>query len=88
MSEQQQWKHERPSWCPHGDCEFLRRAQDALCGGHLPASIPHDGDANTHRLCFRADGTVFDLQVNHGDLWWLRRVCDALDGRHTADYRP
>ena len=28
MSEQQQWKHERPSWCPHGDCEFLRRAQE------------------------------------------------------------
>ena len=78
------WKQERPSWCPHTDCIFLRRAMDHLCGGQLPKPEPHDGDVNTQRICINAGLPVFDLQVNHSDLDWLRWIFDALDGKATS----
>ncbi len=79
----QGWKQERPTWCPHQDCVFSRRSQDALCGGRLPKPEPHDGDENTHRLCIKA-GEVFDLQVNKTDLGYFRWIFDALDGKKTS----
>ena len=77
------WKQERPAWCPHQDCVFCRRSQDALCGGRLPKPEPHDGDENTHRFCINADG-VFPLQVNKTDLGYFRWIFDALDGETTS----
>ena len=71
----------RPAWCPHQECQTLRCAQDLICGGKLPAPVPHDGDKNTHRFCLRGadkDGGVFDLQVNKGDLFWFDLVFDAM----------
>ena len=78
------WKQERPTWCPHADCVFQRRAMDHLCGGQLPVPEPHDGDHNTHRLCINAGEPVFDLQVNASDLDWMRWIFDALDGKATS----
>ena len=80
------WKQERPSWCPHNDCEYLRRVQDALCGGKLPTPESHDGDHNTHRMCQRDgdDGSVYDWQVNATDLDGFRWIFDALDGKVTS----
>ena len=77
------WKQERPSWCPHADCQFRRRAMDSICGGELAEPEPHDGDMNTHRLCLVAD-SVIDLQVNASDCDWLRWILDALDGKATS----
>ncbi len=77
------WKQERPSWCPHQDCVFCRRSQDALCGGRLPKPEPHEGDENTHRLCIKA-GEVFDLQVNNTDCDGIRFILDALNGKKTS----
>jgi len=77
------WKQERPGWCPHQDCIFSRRSQDALCGGRLPKPEPHDGDENTHRLCIKT-GEVFDLQVNKTDCDGIRFILDALDGKKTS----
>lgn len=77
-----EWKQEKPSWCPHSDCVFLRRAQDALCAGKLPTPEPHDGDLNTHRICISCpDSDVFDLQVNTTDTYHFRRILDSIDGR-------
>jgi len=45
-----EWKQERPNWCPHTDCLFKRRVQDAMCGGHLPTPVEHDGGFNDYRL--------------------------------------
>lgn len=77
----QTWKQERPSWCPHPDCLFRRRAMDDICGGKLPAPEPHDGDHNTMRLCLNgadSTGAVFDLQVNDSDLHWLRWIFEGM----------
>lgn len=77
------YKQERPSWCQHESCLFLRRAVDHLCGGELPALEPHDGDFNTHRICIKTE-EVFDLQVNVSDLDWFRWIFDAIDGKRTG----
>jgi len=79
-----EWQQKRPEWCPHSDCVFLRRIQDAGCCGALPVPEPHDGDLNTHRLCLRPEVAVFDLQVNMSDLDWLRWLFDAIDGKKTS----
>ncbi len=82
-----EWKQERPTWCCHGDCGFLRRAMDDICGGELPAPVPHGGGENTHRFCLHfADDMpeVFDLQVNPTDLDFFRWIFDALDGKQTS----
>jgi len=84
VSERARWKQERPMWCPHQDCVFCRRSQDALCGGRLPKPEPHEGDENTHRLCVNTVGEVFDLQVNKTDLGYFRWILDALDGKKTS----
>ena len=84
MSENKTWKQERPAWCPHPDCLFVRRAMDAICVGHLPKPEPHDGDENIHRWCLNGaadNGGVFDLQINNTDLWWFRQMFSALDGK-------
>jgi hypothetical protein len=76
------WKNERPAWCPHLDCQFRLKAQDAMCAGHLPAPAEHDGDFNTGRLCLNGaadNGGVFDLQVNKSDLYHFRRLFKALE---------
>lgn len=78
-----EWKQERPEWCPHQDCVFLRQSQGLLCGGHLPKPEPHDGDENTHRLCIKAAG-VFDLQINRTDCDSIRFILDALDEKKTS----
>jgi hypothetical protein len=77
------WQQERPSWCPHADCQFRRRSQDSVCGGELQRPTRHDGDYNTHRICIRTE-EVFDLQVNQSDLDWMRWIFDALDGKTTS----
>ena len=79
-----EWRQERPSWCPHPDCSFRRRAQDALCAGQLPAPEPHDGDHNTHRICINAGEPVFDLQINATDAEYFRWMLDATDGKQTS----
>jgi len=81
------WLQERPEWCPHTECIFRRRVLDSICGGELPATVEHDGDQNTHRLCIRepeSDPPIWDLMVNETDLDWLRWVLDALDGKETS----
>jgi len=77
------YKQEKPSWCEHEGCLFLRGAVDCLCGGKLPAPEPHDGDFNTHRICIGPE-EVFDLQVNVSDLDWFRWIFDAIDGKSTG----
>jgi len=81
---------DKPSWCPHPDCQHLRTNQDACCGGRLPEPAPHDDGMNTHRFCLRGaadDGGVFDLQVHTGDLFWFDLAFDAIredDGKPEA----
>jgi len=77
------YKQERPDWCPHKDCVFVRRVLDSICGGKLPKPEPHNGDFNPYRICIKTD-EVFDLQVNDTDLGWFRWVFDALDGKKTS----
>ena len=83
VSERARWKQERPMWCPHQDCVFCRRSQDALCGGRLPKPEPHEGDENTHRFCIKTR-EVFDIQVNKTDCDGIRFILDALDGKKTS----
>jgi len=71
---------QRPTWCPHNNCNYLRQVQDAACVGLLPKPEPHDDDWNTHRLCLRVNGDVFDLQVNKTDCWWLTSLLDTVRG--------
>ena len=82
-----EWKQERPSWCPHKDCQFLRRAMDDMCGGKLPIPTEHEGQFNTHRFCmscFDGDPHVDFFMVNDNDLQWLRWIFDAMDGMETS----
>lgn len=78
------WKQERPSWCPHQDCQFRVRSQDAICIGELPTPREHDGVQNTHRLCQQGapdDGSwLHTVEWCRGDAWNLRRVIDAAFG--------
>ena len=77
----EEWKNERPRWCPYQDCKYRLRAQDAACVGYLPKPVPHDGDTNIYRLCLCEifDGEeVFDLQINDSDIYHFRRLFDAL----------
>lgn len=83
MTERIQYKQEKPSWCPHESCGFLRRAEDRFCGGSLPKPEPHGGDLNTHCICFKNEEVV-DFQVNMSDLDWFRWVFDAIDGKKTS----
>ena len=81
------WVQERPTWCPHTDCIFKRRAMDNICGGELPEKQPHDGGFNDYRFCLNGaaeNGGVFDLMVNDTDLGWFRWIFDALDGKTTS----
>lgn len=82
------FKQERPSWCPHADCCFLRRAMDDLCGGKLPVLGDHGPvkAVNTHRFCIHFDdgSPIVDMQVNASDLAWMRWIMDALDGQQTS----
>ncbi len=77
----------RPLDCPHQKCLFIMQTQEALCAGKLLEPVPHDGDVNTHRICFlgldcpSSDISVVDLQVNTGDLYHLRRILNSIDGR-------
>ncbi len=81
----EEWKQERPGWCPHVDCLFKRRAMDNVCGGELPAPVEHDGDFNIYRLCINEpNNSPFDLQLNEGDLEWFRWIFDALDGKESS----
>jgi len=79
-----EWKQEKPAWCSHSKCSFLRRAMDSLCAGQLLKPEAHGGDFNTHRICMVGvlpKGEIFDLKVNTGDLYHCRRILDAIDGR-------
>lgn len=75
------WTQERPPWCPHKDCAYLRSSQAAVCIGALPAPESHDGTDNTHRFCIRGapdDGDwTFSLKINRGDSWAMRRILAA-----------
>jgi hypothetical protein len=68
----------QPKWCPHRTCQFLRSGSDAVCCGRLSSPEEHDGDMNTHRICFQAGGDVMNFQVNRTDVWWLTRTVDAI----------
>ena len=75
-----EWKQERPDWCPHLDCVFVQRFQDALCG-RLPHPEPHGPGFNDSRFCMRQQpegGEVIDWQINEGDVCHFRRMFDAL----------
>ena len=76
-----EWKQERPAWCPHGDCGFVFRVQDAVCSGRLPVSEEHDGVDNTHRLCLRnqVEGELLaEISWNRTDAWHLLRLCEVV----------
>lgn len=81
-----EWKQVKPSWCPHLiDCVFLRRVQDSLCAGQLLKPISHDGDVNTHRICFNGvlpNNEVFDLQTNKSDVFHLKRILNVIDEKN------
>lgn len=72
----------RPQWCPHPDCQFKCQTQDQLCVGILPEPDPHDGDINTHRMCWHGakdDGEwTFDLKINKSDAWWMKRLLNLV----------
>ena len=75
------WRQERPEWCPHQSCQFVRRVTDAMCCGNLPEPQEHDGDFNIYRLCLNGaadDGGVFDLQINKTDISWFRWLFNAV----------
>lgn len=72
------WKNERPAWCPHEDCRYRLRAQDALCVGHLRVAVPHHEDNNTYRICINDEGDRFDLQINDSDIYHFKRLFEAL----------
>lgn len=44
-----EWRQERPSWCPHTDCLFRRRAMDDMCSdcvcelGRYATALHSDG---------------------------------------------
>lgn len=82
------WKQERPEWCPHKDCQFLRQSQGNMCGGKLLLPQTHppitNVPCNTNRFCMNADGDVIDFQVHHEDLEGLRWIFDAIDGKKTS----
>ena len=81
MTDKEIWRQERPSWCPHADCVFVRRVTDTMCGGQLPNPEAHDGDFNTHRFCLNGvidDGEVFDLQINRTDAGWFLWLFNAM----------
>ena len=77
-----EWKQERPNWCPHQDCIFKIRTQDAMCVGELQAPKDHGGVANTHRWCQRGapdDGEwLHSVAFNRGDAWTVIRVFEAV----------
>ena len=77
----------RPIWCPHPDCEFIRQTQDLIYSGKLFKPELHDTTPNTHRLCVNTQETnhgVFDLQVNDSDVDTFRWILDGLDGKKTS----
>ena len=82
--EKKLWKQERPSWCPHPNCLFVRRVQDSICGGNLSEPEPHDADLNIYRICINTDDTCESLLVNKTDLGYFRWIFDALDGLKTS----
>lgn len=86
MSEQEVWRQERPTWCPHISCWFRRRVQDAFCCGKLYEPVAHGADSNDYRICFNCmdDGSLQDYMVNNSDLDYLRWILDALDGKSTS----
>lgn len=72
----------RPNWCPHPNCKFVIKTQEAACIGILPEPEDHDGIQNTHRLCMRnqadADaGQPIEWKINRGDAWNLKRILEA-----------
>ena len=71
----------RPERCPHLDCAFINSlGQGAFCKGKLPKPIDHDGQDNTHRLCFlQFDGEVYDFQMNKGDMWQLHSLLEPKE---------
>ena len=73
--------NKRPDWCPHSDCIFKVQSQDKACVGKLPKPVEHDGDHNTHRLCFDERETghgIHDLQINWTDSWNLIRLLNQI----------
>ena len=78
------YKQERPVWCPHKDCIFLRSGgTSSMCGGKLPLSTEHNGGINTHHFCL-SEGGDSCYEVNANDLDWFRWIFDALDGKKTS----
>jgi len=72
---------DRPNWCPHSDCETLCCFDDQICGGRLPASIPHGEGTNTHRFCLNNhEDEPIDLQIHSGDAYLMGLVLDAIRG--------
>ncbi len=77
------FKQERPEWCPHNDCIFLRSSQGIMCGGKLPKPTEHNGGINTHHFCLM-EGHESCYEVNASDLDFFRWIFDALDGKKTS----
>lgn len=85
----------RPKWCPHADCETIRRV-DILCGGKLSKPQEHNRGRgvkgyNTHRLCMNAMPYPFrlfvltQLLVNNNDLNILRWIFEAMEEQKTGE---
>lgn len=72
---------ERPDWCLHKDCIIKRCLQMKMCVGELPELEEHDGDFNSHRICFDTRETghgIFDLQINKSDAYGIRLLTDIV----------
>ena len=91
-------KDRRPNWCPHKDCKFIEQSQDKICAGELPVPEPHGIALNTHRFCLDTrtesilhsnedEHGVFDLQLNHGDVWNMIRILKTISSnRYTKKW--
>lgn len=81
------YKEERPDWCPHKECIFIRSSQGNVCGGRLPEPTEHTDNGftgiNTHQFCLR-EGHNSCFEVNGNDLDWFRWIFDGLDGKITS----
>lgn len=71
----------KPDWCPHSSCVFIRNTQDMMCCGKLPEPEKHDGDFNTHRFCLNLsefNEPPFELKINRTDAHLFKKMFEAV----------
>lgn len=80
---------DKPFWCAHIDCNFIKNTQDKLCCGRLSTPEQHDTDYNTHRLCLdigELEHVIVDLAVNNTDVYWLMTTLQAIKTDGSVEY--